>query len=118
MQPALSLAYAGPRGFFRGVQAANAVASLARDYIISRELDPPQTVLRKLFERLGATYIKLGTLKQFTTSWTVDMNTVFYTAASQHTVCRPLQQPAWHLRSLPEYVFSSWFHLQHRQVCR
>lgn len=51
--------HAGPRGFFRGVQAANAVGGLAREYLLSGgQLDPPQTVLRKLFERLGATYIK------------------------------------------------------------
>jgi predicted unusual protein kinase regulating ubiquinone biosynthesis (AarF/ABC1/UbiB family) len=33
---------------------------LAQEYLRSGQVDPPQTVLRKLFERLGATYIKLG----------------------------------------------------------
>jgi aarF domain-containing kinase len=51
----------GPRGLFRSIQAGQAVASLAQDYVLSGgQLDPPQVVLRKLFERLGATYIKLG----------------------------------------------------------
>lgn len=50
----------GPRGVFRSLQAGQAVAGLAQDYILRGQLDPPQTVLRKLFERLGATYIKLG----------------------------------------------------------
>jgi predicted unusual protein kinase regulating ubiquinone biosynthesis (AarF/ABC1/UbiB family) len=51
---------AGPRGFIRSLQAANAVATLAQEQILQGQLDPPQTVLRKLFEKLGATYIKLG----------------------------------------------------------
>eukprot|EP00882_Tetradesmus_deserticola_P012074 GHRQ01012790.1.p1 GENE.GHRQ01012790.1~~GHRQ01012790.1.p1 ORF type:complete len:213 (+),score=58.11 GHRQ01012790.1:557-1195(+) len=51
----------GPRGLFRSLQAGQAVASLAQDYVLSGgQLDPPQVVLRKLFERLGATYVKLG----------------------------------------------------------
>ena len=53
--------HAGPRGFFRSVQAAGAVGSLVQEVLLSgAPLDPPQVLLRKLFERLGATYIKLG----------------------------------------------------------
>jgi hypothetical protein len=44
----------------RSLQAANALTTLARDQILQGQLDPPQTVLRKLFEKLGATYVKLG----------------------------------------------------------
>ncbi|KAF6262619.1 ABC1 family-domain-containing protein [Scenedesmus sp. NREL 46B-D3] len=50
-----------PQGAVQSIQAGQAVASLAQDYVLSGgQLDPPQVVLRKLFERLGATYIKLG----------------------------------------------------------
>eukprot|EP00879_Flechtneria_rotunda_P025572 GHRR01027182.1.p1 GENE.GHRR01027182.1~~GHRR01027182.1.p1 ORF type:complete len:153 (-),score=10.86 GHRR01027182.1:420-878(-) len=49
------------QGLFRSVQAATAVASLAQEYIQrGGQLDPPQTILRKLFERLSAAYMKLG----------------------------------------------------------
>ena len=50
----------GPKGFFRALQATNAVITLAQEYSASGAKDPPQVVLRKLFEKLGATYIKLG----------------------------------------------------------
>uniref|UniRef100_A0A383VQQ0 Protein kinase domain-containing protein n=1 Tax=Tetradesmus obliquus TaxID=3088 RepID=A0A383VQQ0_TETOB len=62
LQESLKIAMqTGPRGMFRSIQAGQAVASLAQDYVLSGgRLDPPQVVLRKLFERLGATYIKLG----------------------------------------------------------
>ncbi|DBA80249.1 TPA: hypothetical protein ACH3X2_007482 [Trebouxia sp. C0005] len=53
----------GPKGFARSIQAANAFASVGRDYaqsIRQGKTLPPETVLRKLFEQLGATYIKLG----------------------------------------------------------
>jgi aarF domain-containing kinase len=50
----------GPRGVVRGWQAAGAVGGLAAEYAVAGRLDPPQVVLRKLFERLGTTYIKLG----------------------------------------------------------
>jgi len=53
----------GPRGVFRGLQAAGAVASIVSDYAqqaAAGRPDPPQVVLRKLFERLGVTFIKLG----------------------------------------------------------
>jgi len=50
----------GPKGFFRGLQAADAVLSLTREYLTKGTLDPPEVVLRKLFEKLGSTYIKLG----------------------------------------------------------
>ena len=51
----------GPRGFARALQGATAVATLARSYLQSgtNPLDAPQVVLRKLFESLGATYIKV-----------------------------------------------------------
>jgi hypothetical protein len=52
--------HTGPRGFVRSLQAVNAVTSLAREQLLQGSLDPPQTVLRKLFEKLGATYVKLG----------------------------------------------------------
>lgn len=54
----------GPRGFIRSLQAANAVATLAQEQILQGQLDAPQTVLRKLFEKLGATYVKLGQVGQ------------------------------------------------------
>lgn len=50
----------GPRGVFRAVQGATAIAELARDYVASGGSDPPHVIMRKLFEKLGATYIKLG----------------------------------------------------------
>lgn len=53
----------GPRGFIRSLQAANAVATLVQEQVLQGQLDPPQTVLRKLFEKLGATYIKLGQVR-------------------------------------------------------
>ena len=34
--------------------------SIAQDYSRTGQLEPPEVILRKLFERLGATYIKLG----------------------------------------------------------
>ncbi|KAG2487613.1 hypothetical protein HYH03_013752 [Edaphochlamys debaryana] len=50
----------GPQGFFRGVRAAQSVAEVASDYFAGGQRDPPPVLLRKLFEKLGATYIKLG----------------------------------------------------------
>ncbi|KAK9817683.1 hypothetical protein WJX72_000601 [[Myrmecia] bisecta] len=54
----------GPRGAMRAVQAAEAVFGVGRDYLLNWQRnsvqEEPQIVLRKLFERLGATYIKLG----------------------------------------------------------
>lgn len=53
----------GPRGAFRGLQAANAAASVARDAVRAAAAGTPWTApraLKALFERLGATYIKLG----------------------------------------------------------
>jgi aarF domain-containing kinase len=50
----------GPKGFFRSVQVAEAVLSLAQETLQQGYVDPPEAVLRKLFEKLGATYIKLG----------------------------------------------------------
>ena len=79
----------GPKGFVRAMQAANAVLTVTQDFLQTGGNDPPQgelsmarvlhaqwckrstlvpptllpfyaAVLRKLFERLGATYIKLG----------------------------------------------------------
>ena len=50
----------GPRGFFRALQAADSLSQLAREYIQRREVDATPVFLRKLFEKLGATYIKLG----------------------------------------------------------
>lgn len=71
LQEAGQLAIAtGPRGFRRAAQAADAVVSLAREQatklatpgtdISFTALDPPAVILRRLFEKLGATYIKLG----------------------------------------------------------
>ncbi|GFR40256.1 hypothetical protein Agub_g828 [Astrephomene gubernaculifera] len=50
----------GPRGFFRAAQAAQSIAALAAEYLAQGSVDPPPVFLRKLFEKLGATYIKLG----------------------------------------------------------
>ena len=50
----------GPKGLLRGMQAATAFISLAQEYAAKGLTDPPQVILRKLFEKLGATYIKLG----------------------------------------------------------
>ena len=54
----------GPQGLRRTAQATEAVLSLGRDQLqrfqATQVPDPPQVVLRQLFERLGATYIKLG----------------------------------------------------------
>ena len=47
----------------RAWQAAQAVASVATDYVGDLQrgvVQPPPRVLRRLFERLGSTYIKLG----------------------------------------------------------
>ncbi|GAX86402.1 hypothetical protein CEUSTIGMA_g13812.t1, partial [Chlamydomonas eustigma] len=49
----------GPTGLQRAIQGATAVASLTQEYALAGGIEPPQVVLRKLFERLGATYIKL-----------------------------------------------------------
>ncbi len=60
-QEAAQIAFdTGPAGIRRGIEGAVAVASLAATYMQTGELEAPQTVLRKLFERLGSTYIKLG----------------------------------------------------------
>jgi len=54
----------GPKGIRRTAQAAEAVLLLGRDQLqrlqTTQTTDPPAVVLRQLFERLGATYIKLG----------------------------------------------------------
>lgn len=54
----------GPSGVQRGVQAAQAVMAVGADVLSTSRTrgapEPPQVILRKLFERLGATYIKLG----------------------------------------------------------
>ncbi|EIE24521.1 ABC1-domain-containing protein [Coccomyxa subellipsoidea C-169] len=53
----------GARGFQRSLQALQAALSVGNEYVANFQRgvqDPPQVVLRKLFERLGATYIKLG----------------------------------------------------------
>jgi aarF domain-containing kinase len=50
----------GPQGIIRGVQAVQAVISVGQDYFSNGQKDTPPVILRKLFERLGATYIKLG----------------------------------------------------------
>lgn len=47
-------------GFQRSVQALQAILSIAQDYARTGQVEPPEVILRKLFERLGATYIKLG----------------------------------------------------------
>lgn len=47
----------------RAWQAAQAVASVAAEYAADLQrgvVQPPPRVLRRLFERLGSTYIKLG----------------------------------------------------------
>lgn len=65
MQEAAQIALStGPRGITRTAQAVEAVLSLARETLQQLQgggnPEQPQVVLRKLFERLGATYIKLG----------------------------------------------------------
>lgn len=54
----------GPRGIARSAQAAQALLSVAREQALLLQAgqapEQPPVVLRKLFERLGATYIKLG----------------------------------------------------------
>ena len=58
-------ASAGPRGAFRGIQAADAVARVVRQ-AVAEALRPggrapsAPALLRRVFEALGATYIKLG----------------------------------------------------------
>lgn len=63
----------GPRGIARSAQAAQALLSVAREQALllqaGQSPEQPAVVLRKLFERLGATYIKLG---QFIASRCVD----------------------------------------------
>ena len=65
-QEALRLAVqSGPQGVRRGVQAAEAFLAVGREQLSNvqgdrRSIDRPEVILRKLFERLGATYIKLG----------------------------------------------------------
>lgn len=61
IQEAARLSFStGPRGIIRAFQATDAVVSLTREYISRGQVDPPPMILRKLFEKLGATYIKLG----------------------------------------------------------
>lgn len=54
----------GPRGIRRTAQAAEAFLSVGRDQLqrfqTNSTIDAPAAVLRQLFEKLGATYIKLG----------------------------------------------------------
>ena len=53
----------GPQGAFRGVQAAQAVTAVTLEVLASSQggtPPKPEVVLRKLFEQLGATYVKLG----------------------------------------------------------
>jgi aarF domain-containing kinase len=54
----------GPRSITRSAQAVSALLSVARDQAVRLQAgqspEAPAVVLRKLFERLGATYIKLG----------------------------------------------------------
>jgi aarF domain-containing kinase len=64
-QEAAEIAVAsGPAGIRRTASAAEALLSVGRDQLArvqsSGAPDPPPAVLRQLFERLGATYIKLG----------------------------------------------------------
>jgi aarF domain-containing kinase len=49
-----------PAGLQRSAQALKAILTLVQDYARTGQVDPPEVILRKLFERLGATYIKLG----------------------------------------------------------
>ncbi len=49
----------GPKGFARAMQAAQSVAQLGQEYLLKGKLDPAPVLMRKLFEKLGATYIKL-----------------------------------------------------------
>jgi len=60
---ATAAASAGPRAPLRGLQAGAAAARVAREAVVAglsgRPWSAPKTV-RVLFERLGATYIKLG----------------------------------------------------------
>lgn len=65
VQEASRLAIAtGPRGVLRAVQGSQAVLSVAQqaatDVAAGRAPPTPPALLRSLFERLGATYIKLG----------------------------------------------------------
>ena len=52
----------GPRGISRALQGATALANLAQSYLRdgTNPLDAPQVLLRKLFESLGSTYIKVS----------------------------------------------------------
>lgn len=50
----------GLTGARRSLDAAVATGTILRDFVASGGTDPPQVLLRKLFEALGATYIKLG----------------------------------------------------------
>eukprot|EP01023_Acetabularia_acetabulum_P016782 TRINITY_DN1830_c0_g1_i1.p1 TRINITY_DN1830_c0_g1~~TRINITY_DN1830_c0_g1_i1.p1 ORF type:complete len:517 (+),score=87.07 TRINITY_DN1830_c0_g1_i1:106-1656(+) len=50
----------GTRGVFRGIQAGQAISALSLEYIQKGEIEQPQVILRKFFEKMGATYIKLG----------------------------------------------------------
>lgn len=64
-QEALQLALrSGPQGFRRSAQAAEAFLSVGRQQLEAfqkdRQFNAPQVILRELFEKLGATYIKLG----------------------------------------------------------
>mmetsp|Transcript_18644 Transcript_18644/g.56337 ORF Transcript_18644/g.56337 Transcript_18644/m.56337 type:complete len:542 (+) Transcript_18644:141-1766(+) len=59
----IAAAESGPTGFTRALQAGQAAASVGAEYAKSLQRgapEPPARVLRKLFERLGSTYIKLG----------------------------------------------------------
>lgn len=57
---AVSVVCLGCTGVQRSAQALQALLSIGQDYARTGQLDPPEVILRKLFERLGATYIKLG----------------------------------------------------------
>lgn len=54
----------GPQGIRRSAQAAEAFLTVGREQLEkvqrTQRSDPPQVILRRLFEKLGPTYIKLG----------------------------------------------------------
>jgi len=64
-QEAVGLAFkSGPQGIRRSAQAAEAFISVGREQLQllqrNQASDAPPVILRKLFEKLGSTYIKLG----------------------------------------------------------
>jgi aarF domain-containing kinase len=108
---------AGPRaGFTRTLQAFNAVSTTVQDFLPisnTRQEFSAHVALRKLFERLGATYIKLG---QFIAS----SPTLFpseYVLEFQKCLDATEPLPWSSIKEVIESELGKWHFVENRYVC-